>query len=169
MKTQPMNTTSMIPSSMTRFVDATSNAIAAVKFAPFRKIDRASAAAAYEQDDEAAPSAAALPSDVAEASGRSLPSSFFDTTACTTADSVKPSTRAQSICQPIPEKAHDVGTYLEGLGVGALEGRQRRRHQRTSMSTRRSFWKPSSVAPIASSSPRDVSLSCEAWTPRLPR
>ena len=36
----------IIPSSITRFVDANSNAIAAVKFAPFRTRDRASATAA---------------------------------------------------------------------------------------------------------------------------
>ena len=33
----------MIPSSITRFVEANSNAIAAVKFAPLRKSERASA------------------------------------------------------------------------------------------------------------------------------
>ena len=36
----------MMPSSTTRFVAAISNAMAAVKFAPFRKSDRASATAA---------------------------------------------------------------------------------------------------------------------------
>jgi len=36
----------MIPSSMTRFVEANSNAIAALKLAPLWKIDRASATAA---------------------------------------------------------------------------------------------------------------------------
>ena len=36
----------MIPSSMTRFVEANSNAIAAVKSAPLRNSDRASATAA---------------------------------------------------------------------------------------------------------------------------
>ena len=36
----------MMPSSMTRLVDAISNAIAAVKLAPLRKSERASATAA---------------------------------------------------------------------------------------------------------------------------
>ena len=45
----------MIPSSTTRFVEAISKAMAAVKLAPLRNNDRASATAAYEQDDDAAP------------------------------------------------------------------------------------------------------------------
>jgi len=43
---QPSRTIMMIPSSRTRFVDASSKTIAAVKLAPFLKIDRASATAA---------------------------------------------------------------------------------------------------------------------------
>ena len=43
---QPISTARMMPSSITRFVEANSNAIAAVKFAPLRKIERASATAA---------------------------------------------------------------------------------------------------------------------------
>ena len=43
---QPISTARMMPSSITRFVEANSNAIDAVKFAPLRKIDRASATAA---------------------------------------------------------------------------------------------------------------------------
>ncbi len=42
----PSSTASRIPSSMTRLVEANSKAIAAVKFAPRRKIERASATAA---------------------------------------------------------------------------------------------------------------------------
>ena len=51
----PNNTAMMMPSSITRFVDANWNTMAAVKSAPFRKSDRARATAAYEHDDEAAP------------------------------------------------------------------------------------------------------------------
>ena len=57
---QPRSATMMMLSSRTRLVEAISNAIAAVKLAPLRKIERASATAAYEQDDEAAPSASAV-------------------------------------------------------------------------------------------------------------
>ena len=46
MNCQPMSTTRMVLSSLTRFVDAIWNAIAAVKLAPLRKTDRARATAA---------------------------------------------------------------------------------------------------------------------------
>jgi hypothetical protein len=39
----------------TRFVEANSNAMAAVKLAPLRNSERASSTAAYEHDDDAAP------------------------------------------------------------------------------------------------------------------
>src|SRR5207253_4549399 len=78
---QPIRTIKMMLSSATRFVDATSKAIAAVKSAPFRKIDRASATAAYEQDDDAAPSPVAIASDFGESSGNSLLISPFEITA----------------------------------------------------------------------------------------
>ena len=82
-------------------MEATSNAIAAVKLAPCRNSDRASATAAYEHDDEAAPSPAAS----ASVRGRSLPSNRMTvarrTTACTTADNAKPRISAQRICQVI--------------------------------------------------------------------
>ena len=54
----------MIPSSITRLVEAISNAMAAVKLAPLRNNDRASATAAYEHDEEAAPSPAATARDL---------------------------------------------------------------------------------------------------------
>src|SRR5205823_7572228 len=69
---QPSNTIIMIDNSATRLVDASSNAIAAVKSAPLRKTERASATAAYEQDDEAAPN----PQATASVFGESLGSSF---------------------------------------------------------------------------------------------
>jgi hypothetical protein len=47
-------------------VEANSNAIAAEKSAPLRKIERASATAAYEHEDEAAPRPQAIASDLGE-------------------------------------------------------------------------------------------------------
>src|SRR5438128_7020650 len=91
----------MIPSSMTRLVEANSNAIAAMKFAPFRKIDRARATAAYEHEDDAAPSKHAMLSDRGESSGRSRLICDFETTACTAAERPKPRIRAQRISQNI--------------------------------------------------------------------
>src|SRR5580658_7531278 len=46
---QPMSRARITPSSITRLVEAISNAIAAVKLAPFRNKDRASATEAYER------------------------------------------------------------------------------------------------------------------------
>ena len=77
----PINTASTTPSSITRFVEANSNAIAAVKFAPFRKIDRASATAAYEHEEDVAPSPVATASERGESSGISRVISDLDTTA----------------------------------------------------------------------------------------
>ena len=77
-----------MPSSTTRLVEAISKAIAAVKFAPLRNSERASATAAYEHDDEAAPSTSRPGPRVR---GRSSPSRRTivarRTTACTTAES----------------------------------------------------------------------------------
>ena len=77
----PINSARMMPSSITRFVEANSNAIAAVKSAPLRTMDRASAVAAYEHDDEATPSPHAIVSERGESSGSSRVISPFDTTA----------------------------------------------------------------------------------------
>src|SRR5205823_4156257 len=93
----------MIPSSITRFVEANWNAIAAVKSAPLRKSERASATDAYEQDDDAAPRPEAIASVFGESSGRSRRISRFDTTACTAADSAKPRISAHSTSQVIPK------------------------------------------------------------------
>ena len=98
---QPTRSASSTPSSTTRFVEATSNAIAAVKSAPLRKSERASATAAYEQDDDAAPSPAAVAIERGESSGSSRLISRFETTACTAPDSAKPRIRPQSICHAI--------------------------------------------------------------------
>ena len=96
---QPIKTARMMPSSMTRFVDANSNAIAAVKSAPFRKMERASATAAYEHDDEAAPRPQASPRERRESSGSSRVISDLETTACTMPDRVNPRMSAQSTSQ----------------------------------------------------------------------
>src|SRR5439155_10410678 len=89
---QPIRTARMIPSSMTRFVEANSKAIAAVKFAPLRKIERASATAAYEQDDDAAPRSVAVVRLRGESLGRRRVISAFETTAWTTAGGEDPRT-----------------------------------------------------------------------------
>lgn len=97
----PISSARITPSSTTRLVEAISKAIAAVKSAPLRKSDRASATAAYEHDDDAEPRSAATPS----VRGRSSPSSRttvdLRTTACTIADSPNPRTSAQAISQVI--------------------------------------------------------------------
>ena len=97
----------MMPSSTTRLVEAISNAIAAVKFAPLRNRERANATAAYEHDDDAAPNPAAT----ARVRGRSSPinPTIVDlrTTACTTADRAKPRINAHRISQVIdPARAN---------------------------------------------------------------
>jgi hypothetical protein len=65
--------------------------MAAVKFAPFRNNERASATAAYEHDDEAAPSKA-IARDPRESSGKSRLISRIDSTA-------KPRINGQKISQ----------------------------------------------------------------------
>src|SRR6266508_6744204 len=98
---QPSSTARMTPSSLTRLVEANGKAIAAVKSAPLRKIDRASATAAYEHDDEAAPSPVARHTDRGESSGSSRLISPLETTACTAPDSAKPRISAHRISQSI--------------------------------------------------------------------
>ncbi len=56
----PISTARITPSSTTRLVEAISNAIAAVKLAPLRNSDRASATAAYEHEEDAAPKPVAM-------------------------------------------------------------------------------------------------------------
>src|SRR5437870_9292261 len=96
---QPMSTTMMMVSSATKLVEASSKAIAAVKFAPLRKIERASATAAYEHEDDAAPRPHAMASDFGESFGNSRIISLLETTACTTADKPKPRMRGHKISQ----------------------------------------------------------------------
>ncbi len=99
MNCQPSNTSITMPSSMTRFVDAIMNTMAATKSAPLAKSDFDMADAAYEQLDDTMPYPAARPT----AAGRWLPSfaciCSFETNAWTTPESVKPRTRAQSVSQ----------------------------------------------------------------------
>src|SRR5919197_1366735 len=99
---QPRTSAIRIPSSTTRFVDANSKAVAAVKSAPRRKSERASATAAYEHDDDAAPRPHAIPSERGESSGSRRRISDFDTTACTAPESAKPRINAHRISQNIP-------------------------------------------------------------------
>ena len=82
-------------------MEAISNAIAAVKLAPLRNTDLASATAAYEHDEDAAPSPVAR----ASVRGRSSPSRRTMVglliTAWITADSANPRISAQVIAQVI--------------------------------------------------------------------
>ncbi len=52
---QPMRTTSTMPSSMTRLVEANMKTQAATKSAPLTKTDLAMAVAAYEHEDDTIP------------------------------------------------------------------------------------------------------------------
>ena len=99
---QPSSNAITIPSSKTRFVEANSKTIAAVKSAPRLNSERASATDAYEQDEDAAPSPVATSSVFGESSGISRRISRFETTACTTPESAKPRISAQRISQVIP-------------------------------------------------------------------
>ena len=91
----------MMLSSATRFVEASSKAMAAVKSAPLRKIDRARATAAYEHDDEAAPRPVAIMRLFGESSGNSFVISLFETTAWTTPESPNPKINGHKISQNI--------------------------------------------------------------------
>src|SRR5205085_7983104 len=95
----PISTMMIMVSSATKFVDASWKAIAAVKLAPLRKIERASATAAYEQEDDAAPRPHAMASDFGESFGNSRVISLLETTACTTADKPKPRMSGHKISQ----------------------------------------------------------------------
>jgi len=98
---QPSSRNMITPSSMTRLVEAISNAMAAVKFAPLRNKDRASATAAYEHDEDAIPN----PVEATMARGRSSPISRITvarrTTAWTTVERKNPRIRAHRISQVI--------------------------------------------------------------------
>src|SRR5689334_9705323 len=91
----------MMPSSITRFVEAISKAMAALKLAPLRNSDRARATDAYEQDDDAMPSPVAAASARGESSPSSRTTVARRTSACTTADNANPRISAQRISQVI--------------------------------------------------------------------
>jgi len=98
---QPRRTAMMIPSSITRLVEANWNAIAAVKLAPLRKSDRASATAAYEQEDDAKPNRLASAMLRGESSPNRRAICLLDTSACTAPDRANPRSRGQRISQHI--------------------------------------------------------------------
>ena len=100
---QPISSARITPSSITRLVEAISNAIAAVKLAPWRNSDRASATAAYEHDEEAAPKPAASASVRGRSSPRRRTMVAFLTTAWITADNANPRISAQVIDQVIDQ------------------------------------------------------------------
>src|SRR6266511_133257 len=100
---QPRISAMRMPSSTTRLVEANWKVIAAVKFAPLRKSERARATAAYEQEEDAAPSPQAMPIVRSESSGSRRRISPFVTTACTAPESAKPRIRAQRTSQNIPK------------------------------------------------------------------
>src|SRR6266508_1205381 len=141
---QPSSTARMTPSSITRLVEANWKAIAAVKSAPLRKIDRASATAAYEHDDEAAPSPVARRTDRGESSGSSRLISPLETTACTAPDSAKPRISAHRISQSIanarpsacPIGASTVLTPPRPVQLGAGQSPSRVQHSDTARAGR---------------------------------
>src|ERR1039457_153672 len=124
---QEISRARMMPSSMTRLVLAISNAMAAVKLAPLRTKDLASATAAYEQDDEAAPK----PVAAARAAGELPPSSRTivsrRTTACTIADRPKPRISDQVISQvidPATPSAWPSASRTDIIGLGCGDRQQ---------------------------------------------
>jgi hypothetical protein len=103
---------------MTRLVDPSSKAIAAVKLAPFWNSERASATAALEQDELAAPSRVATASDRGESSGKRRLSWVFETTTCTTAERANPRIRAQRISQVIAKEIDNVCRIASSKVIG---------------------------------------------------
>ncbi len=92
---QPRKIQITSPSSKTRFVDANWNAIAATRLEPFWKSDFAIAIAAYEHDDDAAPSAGRERDRARPAAAeRAVDAACAAPSACTIAESRKPSTSA---------------------------------------------------------------------------
>src|SRR5215470_12027250 len=115
----------MMPSSMTRFVLAISKAIAATKLAPRRNRPRASATAAYEHDDEAAPRPLASTNVFGLASPSSLATVSRRTTACTTADKVKPRISDHVICQVIEPATPRAWPMASSARIVTVRGRDR--------------------------------------------
>ena len=103
---QPSSSHKTTPSSITRFVDENRNASDGTSAAPLAKIDRVTAADAYEHDELAAPKTVAR----AISFGPSRPSSdrtrAFETTVWMTPEIAKPSTRLQPTCQNMPSASN---------------------------------------------------------------
>src|SRR5204863_3662007 len=116
-----------MPNSTTRLVEAISNTMAAVKLAPLRNSDRASATAAYEHDEDARPS----PVAAASAAGRSLPSARITvsrrTTDCTMAERRNPRISAHRISHVIEPAianachSHPMAAHYTPLGYLPVE------------------------------------------------
>ncbi len=87
----------MMPSSMTRFVEASSKAMAETRLAPFWKMERASATAAYEHELEAIPNKVARVRFFGESPPSAFAIAWWETTAWTTPERAKPSTSGQRI------------------------------------------------------------------------
>src|SRR6266508_3872901 len=123
---QPTSTARMMPSSITRLVEANWKAIAAVKSAPLRKIDLASATAAYEHDEDAAPSPPARQSQRGESSGSSRLISLLETTACTAPDRAKPRISAHRISQNIANASPSAWPMGASMVTSPVAGRPSR-------------------------------------------
>lgn len=98
---QPIKTTRITPSSITRLVEASSKTIAAVKLPPLRKIERASASAAYEQELDATPKSVASVRLRGESSPMNFAIVLCETRAWITPESAKPRTSGQNTSQNI--------------------------------------------------------------------
>ena len=107
-KCQPSKNAMMIPSSITRLVEAISKTMTAVKSAPLRKRARARATAAYEHDELAMPRAVATPRVFDESLPRRRSMVPLRTRAWTIADRTNPKMSDQRICQVIPPAAANV-------------------------------------------------------------
>src|SRR6266536_3823751 len=123
---QPRSTAMMMPSSITRLVEANWKAIAAVKSAPLRKIERASATAAYEHDEDAAPSPPARQSERGESSGSSRLISLLETTACTAPVRAKPRISAHRVSQNIANASPSAWPMGASMVTSPVAGRPSR-------------------------------------------
>ena len=115
---------------MTRLVLAISKTIAAVKLAPLRNSDRASATAAYEQEDDAAPSPVASASVLGLSSPSSRVMVWRRTSAWTTADKMNPRINDQTISHVIvPATARAWPTasrmLMTRMSIGTAPARRR--------------------------------------------
>ena len=103
---QPNSTIKSTPSSNTKLVAANWKAIAAVKSAPLRTMERAMATAAYEHEDEAAPRLPAIRMLRGPASGSRRDISSFETISSMTAEKRNPRLSPQKMSQNITNAIH---------------------------------------------------------------